>query len=111
MPTISLPPQCDRAAAQALLPQMIAALGAGTMTIDASACTQIGQAVLQLLISARRTGDGAVINGSAHLCDFAHSLGLSAHLFDDVAVVCPPYAGPPHAGFPHAGPPHAGPGA
>eukprot|EP01037_Dinobryon_pediforme_P017442 gene17442-17633_t len=35
MTTISLPPRCDRAAAEALLPEMIAALGSGPLVIDA----------------------------------------------------------------------------
>jgi anti-anti-sigma regulatory factor len=83
MPTISLPSRCDRAAAEALLPEMIAALDAGTLTIDARECTQIGQAMLQVLVSARRTGDGAVIEASSHLRETARRLGLSAELFDD----------------------------
>jgi hypothetical protein len=40
MPTITLPPRCDRAAAEALLPELVAALGAGAMQIDGTACTQ-----------------------------------------------------------------------
>jgi len=87
MPTISLPACCDRAAAQALLPQLIAALAVGGVIIDARACTRIGQAMLQVLISARRTGGGAVIEGSAHVRDTARQLGLWAQLFDDAAAV------------------------
>ena len=91
MPTISLPPRCDRAVAQAVLPQILAAQNAATqeggLTIDARACTAIGQAMLQVLISARRTGGGAVIEGSAHVRDTARQLGLWAQLFDDAAAV------------------------
>jgi hypothetical protein len=87
MPTISLPPRCDRAAAEALLPEMIAALGMGTLKIDARDCTQVGQVMLQLLVSARRTGDGAMIDASALLRDTARRLGLSAELFDDMPVL------------------------
>ena len=83
MPTISLPPRCDRAAAEALLPEMIAALGSGPLAIDARACTQIGQVMLQVLVSARRTGEGAHIDASPTLRDTARRLGLEAELFDD----------------------------
>ena len=39
--------------------------------------------MLQVLVSARRTGDGAVIEASPHLRETARRLGLSAELFDD----------------------------
>jgi hypothetical protein len=84
---ISLPPRCDRAAAEALLPEMIAAIGSGTLAIDARACTQIGQVMLQILVSARRTGEGAVIDASPLLRDTARRLGLEAELFDDTPVM------------------------
>ena len=80
MTKISLPAQCDRAVARTLLPEMIAAIGPGPLEIDARACTQIGQAALQLLISARRTGDGAVIDASPHLRETARRLGLTEEL-------------------------------
>lgn len=87
MTTISLPSRCDRAAAEALLPEMIAALGSGTLHIDASECAQIGQVMLQILVSARRTGEGAVIIPSPLLRDTARRLGLEAELFDDAAAL------------------------
>lgn len=83
MPTLCLPSRCDRAAAEALLPEMIAALGSGVLTIDARAVTQIGQVMLQVLVSARRSGDGALIEPSSHLRDTARRLGLASELFDD----------------------------
>lgn len=86
MPTITLPARCDRAAAEALLPEMVAALGSGVLKIDARECTQIGQVMLQLLVSARRTGDGAVIEASPMLQDTARQLGLEAELFDGIAA-------------------------
>ncbi|NBC37528.1 STAS domain-containing protein [Novosphingobium sp. FSY-8] len=82
MRTIQLPPRCDRAAAEALLPEFQAALGAGALSIDASEAKQIGQAMLQLLVSARRTGDGAHINPSPALIEAARLTGLEAALFD-----------------------------
>ncbi len=86
MPTITLPQRCDRAAAEALLPEMIAALGSGPLKIDARDCTVIGQVMLQVLVSARRTGDGAVIMASPALLETARTLGLEAELFDGIAA-------------------------
>lgn len=86
MSTITLPPRCDRAAAEALLPEMVAALGSGVLHINARDCTQIGQVMLQLLVSARRTGDGAVIDPSPALRDTARQLGLESELFEGNAA-------------------------
>ena len=82
MRSVTLPSRCDRAATQALLPEFQAALGDGALSIDASATTQVGQAMLQLLISARRTGDGAHIQPSAELLRVAKLTGLEAVLFE-----------------------------
>jgi anti-anti-sigma regulatory factor len=82
MRTITLPARCDRAATEALLPEFQAALGTGALSIDASATEQIGQAMLQLLISARRTGEGAQITPSPALRDVARLTGLDAVLFE-----------------------------
>lgn len=76
MTRIALPNRCDRAAAAALLPELVAALGNGPLEIDASGTTQIGQAMLQLLVSARRTGDGAQIMPSSELREIAVLVGL-----------------------------------
>lgn len=86
MPTITLPSRCDRAAAEALLPEMVAALGSGVLHIDARECRQIGQVMLQLLVSARRTGDGAQIEASPMLRETARQFGLEAELFDGAAA-------------------------
>lgn len=82
MRIIQLPARCDRAAAEALLPEMQAALGSGPLQIDASGAEQIGQAVLQLLVSARRTGSGAQITPSPALIEAARLTGLDTTLFD-----------------------------
>jgi anti-anti-sigma regulatory factor len=82
MATITLPARCDRAATEALLPEFQAALGTGALSIDASGTEQIGQAMLQLLISARRTGAGAQITPSNALRDVARMTGLDAVLFE-----------------------------
>lgn len=80
-PSITLPARCDRAAAEALLPEMVAALGSGPLRIDARGCQHIGQAMLQLLVSARQTGEGAVIQPSQALRDVAELTGLGDELF------------------------------
>jgi hypothetical protein len=82
MNKIVLPNRCDRAAAEALLPEILAALGNGPIEIDASATTQIGQPMLQLLVSARRTGDGASITPSPELREAASLVGLEELLFE-----------------------------
>lgn len=82
MSKIVLPARCDRAAAEALLPEFQAALGSGTLSIDATKTEQIGQAMLQLLLSARRTGDGATITPSSALRDAARLTGLGNALFE-----------------------------
>ncbi|RVU07847.1 STAS domain-containing protein [Novosphingobium umbonatum] len=86
MRNIVLPARCDRAATEALLPEFQAALGAGPLSIDASGTEQIGQAMLQLLISARRTGDGAKIIPSSALMDAARLTGLEHALFEGTIV-------------------------
>jgi len=82
MSTIILPSRCDRAAAEALLPEMVAALGGGSLKIDARLCNHVGQAMLQLLVSARRSNEGAHIEPSQMLVDMAHQVGLAHELFD-----------------------------
>lgn len=82
MSTIVLPANCDRAAAEALQPDLAAALGGGVLKIDAGAVTRIGIAVLQLLVSARRTGSGAAITPSPALIEAAQLAGLEQELFD-----------------------------
>lgn len=87
MTRIILPERCDRAAAEAMLPEFIAALGSsgvsGALEIDASSATQIGQAMLQLLVSARRSGDSVRIEPSPALLDAALLTGLEDELFDE----------------------------
>lgn len=82
MTKIVLPDRCDRAAAEALLPELVAALGNGPIEIDASSTTQVGQAMLQVLVSARRTGDGAQIAPSSELREAARLVGLDQVLFE-----------------------------
>ncbi|MFC3173012.1 STAS domain-containing protein [Novosphingobium bradum] len=86
MHTVILPASCTRTAAQALLPELVAAMSHGPFAIDGSAVSQVGQAVLQLLVSARRSGEGATIAPSAALLDAAMLAGLAGELFDEVTA-------------------------
>jgi hypothetical protein len=83
MNSITLPARCDRAAAEAIWPEMVAAFGSGAIRIDGSAVDHVGQAMLQLLVSARRSGDGAVITPSSALHEAAKLTGLTAELFEE----------------------------
>lgn len=82
MSDILLPECCDRAVAEALLPQFVSAMGAAPTEIDGGSVTHIGQAMLQVLVSARRSGAGAEITPSPALIDAAQLARLSAELFD-----------------------------
>ena len=83
MPTISLPERCDRAVAETLLPEFVAAIGNSPIEVNGEAVTQVGQAMLQLLVSARHSGAGANITPSPALLDAAQLAGLSTELFDE----------------------------
>lgn len=83
MTAITLPARADRAAAEALLPELAAAVGTAPVAIDATAVQQASLAMLQLLVSARRSGAGAMIVPSSALLDAAMLTGLSAELFDE----------------------------
>lgn len=86
MPSITLPERCDRTIVIALHSEFMAATGAEALRIDATAVTYAGEALLQLLLSARRTGEGAMIEPSAALIDAAELAGVSGALFDEVAA-------------------------
>ena len=59
---IALPTVCDRSAAAALYPEMAESLGVMPLGVDASRVEKIGQAMLQLLVSAARTEGGIAIH-------------------------------------------------
>lgn len=59
MATIDLPARADRAAAETLLPVLRDAAQAGDVSIDGRAVVQLGQAMVQLLIAARRAAETA----------------------------------------------------
>lgn len=58
---ITLPSLCDRAATSALYPEMQEAIGAMPLVVDASRVERIGQAMLQLLVSAARSEGGITV--------------------------------------------------
>jgi hypothetical protein len=86
MNSIKLPARCDRAAAETLFPEFVAAMGSGATEVDGEAVTMVGQGMLQLLVSARRSGNGAVIKPSEVLLNAAKMTGLSGELFDEDAA-------------------------
>jgi anti-anti-sigma regulatory factor len=59
---LALPPVCDRAAAAALYPELCDSLGSTPLAIDAGRVDRIGQAMLQLLVSAARSEGGITIH-------------------------------------------------
>jgi anti-anti-sigma regulatory factor len=58
---ITLPAVCDRSAASALYPELAEAIGAIPLAVDASRVEKIGQAMLQMLVSAARSEGGIAI--------------------------------------------------
>jgi anti-anti-sigma regulatory factor len=58
---ITLPPICDRSAAAALYPELAEALGPVPLAVDAARVERIGQAMLQLLVSAARSEGGIAV--------------------------------------------------
>lgn len=84
MPAVILPERCDRAAAEALLPDFIEAMGVGAAEVDARAVRQVSHAMLQLLASARKARPELRIAPSDALREAAAITGLTSHLFDGV---------------------------
>lgn len=83
---ITLPPICDRSAAAALYPEFTEALGAVPLAIDASRVERIGQAMLQILVSATRSEGGiAVQNASPALIAALQLTGLENVVMEGVA--------------------------
>ena len=86
MQTITLPSKCDRAAASALFPELCDALGAQPLTVDAAEVDRIGQAMLQLLVSAGRTDGGITLTNPSEAFTAAVRLaGLDAILIEEAS--------------------------
>lgn len=85
MSNITLPADCGRDSALAVLAQLRAAT-AGPPAIDGSAVQTIGQAMLQVLLAARRDHPSlAIANPSTGLRDAAQITGVSEALFGERA--------------------------
>ena len=76
--TIILPPILDREAAAVMLPDLRQAVDAGPVLLDGGKVERIGQAGLQLILSALRSGPAgtAVVTCSAALHKAATLAGL-----------------------------------
>ncbi|GGB40455.1 hypothetical protein GCM10011380_32400 [Sphingomonas metalli] len=75
----------DRDAVALLIPELREAVAAGAVRVDGAAIEQIGQAGLQLLLSARRSADAVaaafeIVAPSRSLCRAAMIAGLSEAL-------------------------------
>jgi anti-anti-sigma regulatory factor len=83
--TVTLPPRLDRSAAASLAPVIATAIRDGAVVLDGRAVERIGQAGMQLLLSARATARaaGAVlsIEPSLAMHDAACLAGLDQLLF------------------------------
>lgn len=75
MNTFTLPPNCDRAAARALHPELRDAIGFAKLSVDASGVERIGQAMLQLLVSAAASESGIIIHAPSE--PFINALRLA----------------------------------
>lgn len=85
MNTVTLPAICDRAAARSIHPDVVEAISGTPVTIDASAVERIGQAMLQLLVSASGTGSGISLTcPSEPFVNAIRLAGLESSLGQDI---------------------------
>lgn len=84
--TLILPARCDRQAADELLPRLREAVASGDVAIDGSAVIQMGHAMLQLLLSARKTASvqraALTVSMSDAMLTSLKAIGAD-NLFDD----------------------------
>jgi anti-anti-sigma regulatory factor len=84
---ITLPSICDRSAASALYPEIAESLGPAPLPVDAARVERIGQAMLQLLVSAARSEGGIVIRDPSEAFTAALRLaGLDHILLEGVTA-------------------------
>jgi anti-anti-sigma regulatory factor len=84
---ITLPPICDRSAAAALYPELAEALGPVPLAVDAARVERIGQAMLQLLVSAARSEGGIAVQHPSPAFTAALALtGLEHIVMEGVAA-------------------------
>jgi anti-anti-sigma regulatory factor len=78
-----LPPRCDLATVKSLHGELVTLAGSNVLEIDGTAVTFASQALLQLLVSARKSIAGATITPSETLATASRIAGLSQELFDE----------------------------
>lgn len=85
MTTVTLPSVCDRASARALLPELRDAIGSDPLVVDASKVERVGQAMLQLLLSAARSEAGITLREPSDALRTALQMaGLTSELGADI---------------------------
>lgn len=85
MTTVTLPPICDRAAARALYPELRDAVGSRRLTIEGGEVERVGQAMLQLLVSAAASEAGIALRQPSEKLEAALSMaGLDSVLAPDI---------------------------
>lgn len=85
MTTVVLPAICDRAAARSVHLELVEAVGDTPVKVDASAVDRVGQAMLQLLVSASGTESGISLTSPSQLFVNAICLaGLEPSLGADI---------------------------
>lgn len=87
MTAIILPRICDRAAARVLQPEIRDALDTTPVVLDASEVEGVGQAMLQLLVSAAQSEGGIELrNPSEAFSDMLKLAGLETVLGKEIAA-------------------------
>lgn len=84
--TLTLPARCHRDAADAMLPLLRDGIAAGDVAIDGGDVTQLGQAMLQLLLSVRKTAANRGVAFAITASDAMRAALASAgagHLLDE----------------------------
>lgn len=82
---LTLPTLCDRAAARALHPDIRDAVGNDPLVIDAGEVQRIGQAMLQLLVSAANTDAGiTLVSPSDAIIEALRTAGLERVLGEEI---------------------------
>ena len=85
MNTVVLPAICDRTAARSVYPDLINSIGDAKVCVDASGVKLVGQAMLQLLVSASETEGGiALTSPSEPFLNAIQLAGLGSSLGADI---------------------------
>jgi len=83
---LTLPANCDRAAAKVTYTDVCEALGHSVLTIEAGSVDKIGQAMLQVLVAASKCDGGIeIMNPSPAFVETVTLTGLEALLSENSA--------------------------